>query len=292
MQRKSFCQQLNNSFLNDHNYLRDFIVSDKVLRVFTVFWIFYIVQLYESRYHFPSELFFPQLDFQRFFIPNYPPRFYFYTIVALGVVGSLLTLKKNTIVLRLITFFCVLWLNAFQWCFGSISHSGHLLVLAHFFSVFLVYHQTVNQTQFIRGINFFHLGLLSTYTLAGMWKLVFLVRDVFVPKIETTTWFDPEAVKTNAITNLLTKDVIASGWQAKMYDIPVVWQIAVLGTFFIQLIAVSAVFSRRLMYVIVAGLIGFHIYNQFFTLTYFLPAIFTLTIVFFPYHLILRNGKD
>ena len=291
MQRKLFYRQISEYFISDKNYLRDYLISDKIFRIFSVLWILYIVRIYESRIHFPKELFFPKFDFQLFFLADYPSRFYFYTLVIIGIVSSLFTLKRNKIIYRILTLFSVLWLNAFLWSFGSISHSGHLFVLTHFFSIFLVYHKKIRISSFNRSINFYHLGLLSTYTLAGLWKLVFLIKDTFIPKVETTTWFDPEAVKTNAIINLLGKEIIPKGWELEMYNIPVIWQIAVLGTFFIQLIAVSALFSRRLKFVIIAGLIGFHIYNQLFTGTYFLPAIFTLLIVFFPYHLFLRNGK-
>lgn len=183
MQRKLFYRPISEYFISDKNYLKDFLISDKIFRIFSVLWILYVVTIYESRFHFPKELFFPKLNFQLLFLPTFPSRFYFYTIVIIGICSSLLTLFRNKIIYRFFTLFSVLWLNAFLWSFGSISHSGHLFVLAHFFSLFLVYNKKISLSNFNRSINFYHLGLLSTYTLAGLWKLVFLIKDTFIPKI-------------------------------------------------------------------------------------------------------------
>lgn len=274
----------------DQKYLMDFLISDKIFRVFTIFWIFYIVSIYNQRIALSEQqLFVPILDFQKLIIPSFPSFFYFYSIVIIGIITALWSIKNKIIFPRIILLFCVLWLNAFQWSFGAISHSGHLLVLTHFFSIFLVYKSGFDLRSFVTQIKFFQFGILSTYSLAGLWKFIFLIRDTIVPKEEYTTWLDPNSVKRNAIVNLLSKDYIAEGWMARMYDIPFLWQMSAIFVFIIQLIAVLAVIKKKWSYIIVSGLIIFHLYNQYFTLTYFYPAIFTLIIVFFPYHLILKN---
>lgn len=281
--------QLNNEIEN-RKYLVDYTISDKIIRWFTILWIFHIVYLYNLRLPFSEKgLFIPLLDFQKIFLPIYPSQIYFYSVVIIGIVMTILSIVRKNLLPRILLLFCILWLNAFKWSFGSISHSGHLLILTHFFSLFLIYKPNYDLRSFVAQIKFFQFGILSTYTLAGLWKLIFLIRDSFIPQLETTTWFNSEAVKTNAIINLLSKDYIAESWMEKMYDIPIIWQIAVLIIFFIQLIAILGIVSKKWSYVLVGLLISFHVYNQYFTLTYFYPAIFTLLIVFFPYHLFIKN---
>ncbi|WP_333660373.1 hypothetical protein [Chishuiella changwenlii] len=283
--------QLDNKEENQ-KYLFDYTISDKIFRGFTILWIFSIVYLYNTRLPLSEKgLYVPLLEFQKIFIPSFPSQTYFYLIVVLGILMAIWSISKKVIFPRVILLFCVLWLNAFKWSFGIISHSGHLLILTHFFSLFLVYNPIYNLKKFVCQIKFFQLGILSTYSVAGLWKLLFLIRDSFIPKSDTTTWLDPEAVKTNAIINLLSKDYIADGWMEKIYDIPIFWQVSVLTIFFVQLIAITGIINKKWSYIIVGLLISFHVYNQYFTLTYFYPAIFTLLIVFFPYHLVLKNGN-
>lgn len=265
--------------------LFDYLIADKLFRVFTIFWIFYVITIYQERSLFPDNLFFPQLWFQKLFLNELPSKLYFFSIATVGILCSVLSIIKKNIIYRLVLCFCLLWLNAFIWSFGSISHSGHLFVLTHLYSVFLVCNKSIDEKKFAQEINYFQFGILFTYSIAGLWKLLFLVKDFIYPKMDTTTWLDLEAVKTNAIINLLDKDVIISDKMVHIYEIPYIWQIASLGTFFIQLIAVLGVWNRNFLIPIILGLISFHLYNQFFTLTNFYPAIFTLLIVFFPYHL-------
>ncbi|WP_313375348.1 hypothetical protein [Chishuiella sp.] len=279
-----------NNNIEDDKYLIDYIISDKVFKIFTILWILHIVFLYNQRLSFSEkDIFIPLLDFQKIFLPTYPSFLYFYSITIIGITSAIWSIQKSTILPRIILLFCVLWLNAFKWSFGSISHSGHLLILTHFFSLFLVFKSNYNIRSFVCQIKYFQFGILLTYTIAGLWKLLFLIKDSFFPKKQYTTWLDPEAVKTNAIINLLDKDYIANGWMEKMYNIPIIWQIAVLGVFFIQLISIIGVINKKCSYFIALGLISFHLYNQYFTLTYFYPAIFTLLIIFFPYHLFIKN---
>lgn len=275
----------------DKQVLDDYLIADKLFRLFTIFWIFYVVTIYQERSYFSDNLFFPLLGFQKLLINQFPSRIYFYSVVIIGVLCSVLSIYKKSIFYRLILCFCVLWLNAFIWSFGSISHSGHLFVLTHLFSVFLVYNKNYDTEKFVREIKYFQFGVLSTYTIAGLWKVLFLIKDSVQPKLETTTWLNPEAVKTNAIINLLGKDEMLSEKMIQIYEIPYIWQIASIGTFLIQLVAVFGILNRKFLVPIVLGLISFHLYNQFFTATDFFPAIATLLIVFFPYHFLNKHGK-
>ena len=103
--------------------LFDYLIADKLFRVFTIFWIFYVITIYQERSLFPDNLFFPQLWFQKLFLNELPSKLYFFSIATVGILCSVLSIIKKNIIYRLVLCFCLLWLNAFIWSFGSISHS-------------------------------------------------------------------------------------------------------------------------------------------------------------------------
>ena len=103
--------------------LFDYLIADKLFRVFTIFWIFYVITIYQERSLFADNLFFPQLWFQKLFLNELSSKLYFFSIATVGILCSVLSIIKKNIIYRLVLCFCLLWFNAFIWSFGSISHS-------------------------------------------------------------------------------------------------------------------------------------------------------------------------
>lgn len=75
--------------------LFDYLIADKLFRVFTIFWIFYVITIYQERSLFPDNLFFPQLWFQKLFLNELSSKLYFFSIATVGILCSVLSIIKK-----------------------------------------------------------------------------------------------------------------------------------------------------------------------------------------------------
>ena len=267
-------------------FIIDFYYGSLSLKLFTIIWCIYQVFVYNEISKRPSSLFEPVIWFQKILTPTLPNQVFYYSIITITILLCVLSIYKNKIVLNVLIFISILWLNTIKWNYGFFSHVGHTFVLAHFFSMLLPIPLKLKTNQIQKYSNSIKLslaGVLITYTMAGSWKFIMLAyKLIFKP--HEINWLNENAVELNAIVSARLWDEKISDLMLSIYDIPYIWEIGTVFIFTVQLIAVLGALNKKLSYFIISNIILFHIYNTLFINTSFYVAMITLIILFFPYH--------
>ncbi len=283
-----FLKKIINNNDND-KFIIDYYYTDFFLRIFSIFWIFYVVYCYHINASRPESLYEPIIWLQRVLMPKPPSVFLFYTLVVLSLGLSLYTIKSKKIIYRIILFSLLLWLNMIKWNYNFFSHVGHLFLIAHFFTI-CVPSTKINNiskpedvTYYAKTIKWINAGILVTYTMAGIWKFgALFYKLIFRPK--DINWISEDAVELNAIVSAKIWDESVSEFMLNLYETPFIWEISTILIFAFQLIAVLGGFNKKLSVLILISLLVFHIYNIIFINTSFYTASFVLLIFLFPYH--------
>lgn len=269
----------------DNDFVIGYYFSDFFLRIFTFFWIGYIVFVYNENLHRPKSLYEPIVWIQKILMPELPSQYVFYSIVCLAVGICVITIRSKKIIFRFLLFLILLWFNCIKWNYNFFSHVGHLFLLSHFFTIFIIPQKKMEKKEDATSIRWAMAGVLSTYTMAGIWKYTALFYKLFInPPAQQATWVSKDAVELNAIVSARMWDETISQTSLSMYGINYVWEIGTLFIFFIQLISILGGFNKKLSFFIVPFLVFFHTYNTWFINTSFYVSVITLIILFFPYY--------
>lgn len=281
-------QDDNQKFIFDYQY------ADFVLRIFSVFWLMYVVYSYYEIFNRPHVLFEPIIRFQKIFVPIFPTPLLFLSVILVALFLLIITLFNQKIIFRILLFLVFLWLNTIKWNYNFFSHVGYVFILAHlFFSVLppkslSVFNDKKNLEFFSRSIRWVYAGILVTYSMAGFWKIVALAYKLLLQP-NNINWVSSNAIELNAIVSARFWDESISKAMLNIYSLPYVWESLTVIIFFIQFIAVFGAFNKKLSYFILLGLLLFHVYNMIFINTSFYVASFVLLILLFPYHLIFNK---
>lgn len=269
----------------DEKFIINYFFSDLFLRIFTFLWIGYVIFAYNENLHRPESLFEPINWLQKILMPQLPSQGVFYLVVLTAAGLCFLTLKSKKVIFRALLFLVLLWLNCIKWNYNFFSHVGHLFLFAHFFTIFITPEKRLNSKDNAMAIRWALAGVLSTYTMAGIWKFVSLFYKTLIkPTPNQATWLSEDAVELNAIVSARLWDQSTNAEQFTMYNIDYIWVAGTIFIFFIQLISVLGGFNKKLSYFIVFFLVLFHIYNSLFINTSFYVSVIVLIILFFPYH--------
>ena len=274
----------------DNNlFIIDYAFADFFLRIFSLFWVTYVVFSYQENNARPISLYKPVIWFQEWFLSSLPSPVLFYSIVLITCFLCVYTIVNKNILYRTVLFFLLLWLNTIKWNYNFFSHVGHLFLLAHFFTIFIpsknidTFTNYKDKKSFSLAIRWAYAGVLVTYSLAGFWKFSSLFyKTIF--KSNAINWLSEDAVELNAIVSARIWDEQISKTMLNIYEIPYIWEIGTFFIFLIQFIAVLGAFNKRMSYFILTFLLIFHIYNMLFINTHFYVASFVLIILLFPYH--------
>jgi hypothetical protein len=279
----------------DTKFIYDYNIADTILRIFSILWLGHVFLTYQDILNRPKELFEPIIWVQQLLFSSIPKEITFYIVLLISIVLCIVTIFKKSITLRFLLFVLILILNTLKWNYNFFSHVGHLFVLTHLFTFLLPprkIDKTLSRNEIIlysNSIRIAFAGILITYTMAGFWKfLVLFYKLIFTTN--SVNWLSNKAIELNAIVSSRLWDEQISPFMLSVYEVPFVWQIGIIITFIVQLIAVLGAFNKKLSYLIVSILILFHIYNMIFINTFFYTSVFVLIILFLPYHLIkLKN---
>ena len=130
-------------------------------------------------------------------------------------------------------------------------------------------------------VKFFYAGILATYTFAGIWKIIGLLKYLLL-KQSLPLWLYPNAVLHNVIAMNLDNDVHLGGFYG-IFEIPFLWQFMILFVIFIQTFSIIAAIRTRLLPYLIVCLVGMHVFNALFMQVEFYTAIFTLLALFWPF---------
>ena len=281
---KKFCSlfQLNNEDENMQiQLIHRFEIGLFYFRIFTFLWLFHKLHIFFALSERPKELYFHVSYFGQLFAPTLPSVWLFVSIWTIAFILNLLQLKKTKTTLQIILFLALTWINVIEWSLGYLSHVGHLFLLLHLLITF--FQQKSNNNEYVLAIKWVNIGLFSTYSLAGLWKVLTLLKLLLLNNWENS-WMLPKAMLYQLITHNRDWDLDMSPiyW---IFEIPFLWQIAFILLVLIQFTSVIAGISIKYLPIYVLLIIGMHIFNLVFFQVEFYTPIFVLLSFYFPYYL-------
>lgn len=273
----------------------NFFYANKSLMVFTIGWVLFQVYSFSDLSLRPPELFIQRHYFGKLFMPFFPSGILFYSVgIAAILICIFILFKRGSIALRTILAFSVMWLNLFRWSFGGQGHSGHLLILAHLLGIFIAYKEisfNKDNKEIQKSIEWYYLGLLMTYTYAGLWKCISLIYKV-VFKGNEVSWISSKGALYNYLLEYRGADLPID--HPGMFDFPLFWQLSFLFTCFVLTFSYLAAFRQPLRIWIAVAIIVFHLVNNIVFNVAFYTAIWVLVCLFFPYEKVfsrIRNSQ-
>ncbi|WP_066832675.1 hypothetical protein [Rufibacter ruber] len=272
-----------------HNrYLRtavDFFYAETAFRAFTFLWLYWAMAKFELLLERPRVLYTPMNAIAESIAPVLPAKPAFWAVLCVAAVANLAKIFcRQTVWLQGLLVGCLLWANLVLWGYGFLSHINHVFLLAHLFLVWVAVEKPSNnppsREQF-QTINWFYLGLLFTYTLAGLWKVGALGRKLLMSSGDVH-WLKPEAALYNALVSF--RDYDQPFPYAQLFlGYPWVWQVGFVLVVYLQVASVFAAWRPALRPWVGFFLVCFHLLNQFAFLIFFKVTCLVLLCLFFPY---------
>ncbi len=252
-----------------------------LFRVFTVFWMVEQLLIFNKTSKRATELYEPSVWLQKLIMPSFPSNDLYYSLLAVTLILLIYTLFKFSILINVLLFILVSIISLPIVAYHGVSHTNHLLILAYFFSIFLN-PKTLRDADY-KYVQLFYLGLLSTYSLAGLWKILSAVKD-FITRNPDVSWFEINAAKYNTMLNYMMVDRKTPEWILNLYEFENLWVvITILGITF-QTLSFLGAFNRKYLTFTLIFLIIFHFYTVYFVIADLKIMKYGLIVLFFPYH--------
>ena len=264
-----------------------------LFRWLTFGWLVYQGAMWFGLSQRPAALYTPMVWLDKWLMPTFPSAWYFFGLIAAAAFcnGYLLFFKQNKRyypIGQFVLFWLVSLIHTMQWSYGFFAHVGHLFLLCHFLIFFLPKENDAFLTEKMkvetaRAVQWFYAGILITYSMSGIWKVVgLLYRLWFTP--DSPNWLSKEAAVINTIAAWVTWDMDMSHLFF-LYRPAWLWQLLIVGMMLLQLLAVLAAFKLRWQAWVGAALILFHLHNLILLKISFHLITMLLLLLFFPYHL-------
>ena len=267
----------------------NFKISYFVFRIFTLFWLvqqYFFFDKFASR----SEIFYePNLWIQKLIFPEYPSRIFYVSILILTGILLIYSLFKQSYVLNILLFVIIALVNLLVASNIGMSHFGHLLVLSYFFSIFLLPKNLKSENY--KSVQIYYLGLLSTYSLSGIWKLISCLKDL-ATNDPSVSWFEKNAARYNSFLNYFIIDLKLPDWMQWLYKFENLWIVITVFAIFMQAFCFLGAFNRKLLNIFMVFLVCFHIYTEYFVIAEFWLVKQQILFLFFPYHLFYSKIKQ
>jgi hypothetical protein len=268
--------------------------ADFLLRFVVAGWLCFQLYTYHQMALRPAELFEPINWFDKLFMPSFPNIYVWYFVWLSAFLANLsLIFRGENFFGRVLLGALILYINCIRWKYEFFSHVGHLIVLYHLLGALLPRQnsfgknqETIDYSSAIKWLNF---GVLVTYTMAGLWKVVGLFyKMIFKP--DELNWLNPLAMKVNSIIGYRDWDRDLDAVET-LYSVPILWQIAFLLMLYIQTSSIFGVLRPQLAVYYAIGNIAFHLINAFLIHIEFYISPLILFVMFFPYHWIFKNSQ-
>ncbi|MFC6996441.1 hypothetical protein [Rufibacter roseus] len=269
----------------------DFFYAETALRIFTFVWLYWAWAKFEVLLQRPAVLFTPEGLISECLIPALPGKEVFLGVIAIAAaMNGVKFIWRSSLLAQVVLALCLLWINLIIWSYGYLPNVNHLFLLAHLFLVFACFNKSSlfsGKQEVSTGINWFYLGLLFTYSLAGTWKVAALAYKLLTSSTDVH-WLKPEAALYNALVNFRDNDLPLT-FAPLFTDYAWVWQLGFVGVTYLQATSIWAAWRPTLRPWVGAFLICFHLLNQFAFLVSFVVACLVLLCLFFPYSLFLNK---
>lgn len=256
-------------------------VSYYAVRLFTFYWLLeqiYYFNIYRIR---EPEFYSPTARIQLLLFPNFPGPFTFGIFCVLLFIFLVWGLIKQNYWISIATFFLVFTVNLPIAGYIGMGHHSHVLVLFYFFSLFLLPKNL--EVKDYRHVQYLYLGILSTYSLAGIWKLLSMVKDLYLHSPDLS-WYERNAALVNSAYNFYIVDQQLPAWMQHLYQFETLWVIATVLGIVLQAFSFLGSFNRRYLTFTLLFLLTFHFYTKIFVMADWKSMIYGLLFIFYPYH--------
>ncbi|WP_294317244.1 hypothetical protein [uncultured Chryseobacterium sp.] len=254
------------------------------MRIFGVYWLLRQYLEYRRISLWPKEIYEPFLNIQRFIFSEYPSSFLYNTLLLLCAILLIITWFRQSVLLNLGIFLLMAVINFPISLNFSVGHNNHLVLIGYFMAICLL-PEKMKQEKDYRWVQYFYLGILTTYSLAGLSKFLGIAKNV-IKHSGKLTWLDKNAAKINTLDNYWMADVKVPEWIIHIYQYENVWVVMTIVAIIIQASSFLGAFSRKYLTFVMVFLYIFHVYTDFFVLADFRDAKNFVLISLFPYHII------
>lgn len=253
------------------------------MRIFGVYWLLRQYLEYRRISLWPKEIYEPFLDIQKFIFSEYPGPFLYITLLLLCTVLLIITWFRQSVLLNLGIFLLMAVINFPISLNFSVGHNNHLVLIGYFMAIFLL-PEKMTQEKDYRWVQYFYLGILTTYSLAGLSKFLGITKNV-IKHSGKLTWLDKNAAKINTLDNYWMADIKVPEWILHLYQYENLWIFVTMIAIIIQASSFLGAFSRKYLTFIMIFLYIFHVYTDFFVLADFRDAKNFVLVALFPYHI-------
>lgn len=260
----------------------NFKISYYLVRVFGLYWLVYQYFKFESLKNRPSEINEPVFWLQKILFPEYPSILVFGSLL-IACAGLLIwTFFKPSYLLNFLIFFLTAIINLPISANFGLHHDNHLIILGFFLSIFLLPKNL--EAKDYKLVQFFYLGILATYSLAGMSKILGTTKN-FLKQTDKVIWINKNAAKLNTYDNYYRADVLIPDWMKELYAYENLWVFLTVIGIFTQFFCFLGAFNRKLLTFFMVFLFIFHLYTMKFVLADFENTNYFILVILFPYHL-------
>lgn len=259
-------------------------VAYYMMRLFGLYWLFRQYQEVRRISQWPAEIYEPVLSVQRLVFPAYPDVFLYGGLSVLCAGLLICTIFKQSYILNVMIFILVAVLNFPVAMNFSIGHHNHLVIIGFFMSIFLLPKNLTSKEDY-KWVQYFYLGLLSTYSLAGFSKFLGIAKNI-ITRSGKMTWLDKNAAQLNTLDSYRIADLPIPDWIIQLYAYENAWVLITILGIFTQAFCFLGAFNRRMLTVIMLFLYAFHLYTEYFILADFRDAKNFVAVALFPYHLL------
>ncbi|WP_449399360.1 hypothetical protein [Chryseobacterium wanjuense] len=261
----------------------NFKVTYYAMRVFGLYWLFMQYLTFRRISQWPKEIYEPFLLIQRIIFPEYPSEMLYGSILIGCALLLIITIFKQNYILNFLIFVLIAIINFPTSLNFSVGHHNHLIIIGYFMAIFLL-PKNMNKENDFKWVQYFYLGILATYSLAGLSKFLGMAKNI-IKQTGKITWLDKNAAKINTLDNYWMADIKVPDWILNAYAYENFWIITTVFGIVVQASSFLGAFNRKYLTFIMIFLYIFHWYTDFFVLADFRDAKNFVLIALFPYHI-------
>jgi hypothetical protein len=254
-----------------------------VLRVFSLYWLGVQFLKFIELENRPKEIYDPVFGFEKMIFPEFPGIFMATGLIVACGAFIIASVFKPSYVFNIMIFLLMAVINLPLSANFGVHHDNHVIILVYFLSIFLLPKNLEDKDY--KLVQYFYLGVLMTYTLAGMGKFLGTAKNIIkhTPKL---TWLDKNAAKLNTYDNYWAADMAIPDWMKEIYAYENFWVVLTVVGIGLQFLCFLGAFNRKLLTFFMLFLYIFHTYTAKFVLADFENTNYLLLVIFFPYHIL------
>ncbi|ASW74572.1 hypothetical protein IQ37_04120 [Chryseobacterium piperi] len=258
-------------------------VAYYILRLFGLYWLVAQYLTFIKLKERPATIYEPVFWMEKLIFPEFPSTFVFAGFLVACASLLIITIFKPSYILNVFIFLLVAIINLPISANFGVHHDGHIIILGFFLTIFLLPRKLEDKDY--KLVQYFYLGILMTYTLAGMSKILGTIKNV-VKHTDKLTWLDKNAAKLNTYDNYWMADMAIPESFKNIYAYENFWVVITVLGILTQFFCFLGAFNRKLLTFFLIFLYIFHAYTTMFVLADFENANYFLIVIFFPYHLL------